>query len=54
MANIWIVEDDPKIGLLIEMTMQKDGHDTLRLADAAELECALKKEAALPSLRCWT
>ena len=26
MAAIWIVEDDPKIGLLIEMTVRKTGH----------------------------
>lgn len=46
MATIWIVEDDPKIGLLIEMTVKKAGHDTRRMLDAAELERALKKEDA--------
>lgn len=49
MAKIWIVEDDPKIGLLIEMTVKKAGHDALRMLDAVELELALKKEA-LPDL----
>lgn len=50
MANIWIVEDDPKIGLLIEMTVKKDGHDTLRLIDAEALEKALKAQARRPDL----
>ncbi|MBR1584411.1 MAG: response regulator transcription factor [Clostridia bacterium] len=50
MARIWIVEDDPKIGLLIEMTVQKAGHETLRFIDAAEMEHALKKEEKLPDL----
>ncbi|MDO4741188.1 MAG: response regulator transcription factor [Eubacteriales bacterium] len=49
MAKIWIVEDDPKIALLIEMTVRKAGHEALKLPDAAELERALKKEA-LPDL----
>ena len=49
MAKIWIVEDDPKIGLLIEMTAQKAGHETLRMLDAAILENNLKKEP-LPDL----
>lgn len=49
MARIWIVEDDPKIGLLIEMTAQKAGHETLRMLDAAQMEHALKKEP-LPDL----
>lgn len=49
MANIWIVEDDPKIGLLIEMTVKKDGHSALRMLDAVELERSLKKEP-LPDL----
>ena len=26
MARIWIVEDDPQIGLLIELTVKKAGH----------------------------
>lgn len=50
MAKIWIVEDDPKIGLLISMAMQKAGHETLHLLDAAELERALKREKRLPEL----
>jgi len=49
MARLWIVEDDPKISLLIEMTVKKAGHETLRLCDARELESALKKER-LPDL----
>ena len=49
MAKIWIVEDDPKIGLLIEMTVKKAGHDPLRMLDAAEMEQQLKKNA-LPDL----
>ncbi len=49
MANIWIVEDDPTIGLLIEMTVKKAGHTSLRMLDASELEHALKKQP-LPDL----
>lgn len=49
MAKIWIVEDDPKISLLIEITMGKAGHETLGIMDAAILEKALKKEP-LPDL----
>lgn len=49
MAKIWIVEDDPKIGLLIEMTVKKAGYDALRMLDAAELERTMKKEP-LPDL----
>ena len=41
MARIWIVEDDPQIGLLIEMTVKKAGHEARRLVDGAELERAL-------------
>jgi len=50
MACIWIVEDDPKIGLLIEMTVKKLGHDTLRLPDAEALEGALRDGRPLPDL----
>ena len=50
MSTIWIVEDDPNIGLLIEMTVKKQGHDTLRLPDAEALEKALQKGEALPDL----
>ncbi len=49
MAKIWIVEDDPTIGLLIEMTVNKAGHTAFRMLDAAELELAIKKEP-LPDL----
>ncbi|MBQ3425383.1 MAG: response regulator transcription factor [Clostridia bacterium] len=50
MAMIWIVEDDPKIGMLIEMTMVKAGHETLRLLDDTELDRALSKQNRLPDL----
>ena len=50
MAKIWIVEDDEKIGLLIEMTVRKLGHDTLRLTDAEALEKTLRSGRALPDL----
>ena len=50
MATIWIVEDDPQIGLLIEMTLKKAQHDTLHLLDDKELERAVKKQPALPDL----
>ena len=50
MASIWIVEDDPKIGLLIEMTVRKLGHDTLRLPDAEALDRRVREGAALPDL----
>ena len=44
MAAIWIVEDDPKIGLLIERTVRKTGHAAVRMPDAVALERALKKQ----------
>lgn len=44
MAKIWIVEDDPQIGLLIEMTVQKAGHAPTRMLDGAQLERALQKD----------
>ena len=50
MAKLWIVEDDEKIGLLIEMTVKKLGHDTLRLADADALERAVRAGEGLPDL----
>lgn len=43
MARIWVVEDDPKIALLIQMAMTKAGHETVHFLDAAEMEKALKK-----------
>ncbi len=43
MARIFIVEDDPQIGLLIEMTVKKAGHEAVRMADAAELERAIAR-----------
>ena len=50
MAKIWIVEDDEKIGLLIEMTVKNLGHDTLRLADADTLDRAVRAGKGLPDL----
>ena len=50
MAELWIVEDDEKIGLLIEMTVRKLGHDTLRLTDADALDRAVRSGRALPDL----
>ena len=44
MASIWIVEDDPQIGLLIEMTVKKAGHQARRMIDGAELERALQRD----------
>ncbi len=49
MAIIWIVEDDPKIALLIQMTMTKAGHQTAHMLDAAEMEKALRR-GELPDL----
>ena len=49
MARIVIVEDDPQIGLLIEMTVRKAGHEALRYADAAQMERAMETER-LPDL----
>lgn len=49
MARIWIVEDDPRIGLLIEMTVKKAGHEAWRMLDAVALERSLRKEP-LPDL----
>ena len=50
MAELWIVEDDEKIGLLIEMTVRKLGHDTRRLTDADALDRAVRSGRALPDL----
>lgn len=44
MARIWIVEDDPRIGLLIQTAMSKAGHQPRRLEDAEEMERALEEE----------
>ena len=44
MARIFIVEDDPQIGLLIEMTVRKAGHEPVRMLDAVALERALDKK----------
>ena len=49
MARIWIVEDDPKIALLIEMTVKKAGHEAVRFPDAEQMERAME-EARLPDL----
>ena len=46
---IWIVEDDPKIAMLIEMTVKKAGHETLRLPDAEALDRQLLR-GELPHL----
>ena len=46
---IWIVEDDPKIAMLIEMTVKKAGHETLRLPDAEALDRQLLR-GELPDL----
>ena len=50
MAKIWIVEDDPKIGLLIEMTVKKAEHVPRRLDDAVQLDEALDRGEELPDL----
>ena len=47
---IWIVEDDPSIGMLIEMTVKKQGHEAQRFVDAEALEKRLRAEKALPDL----
>lgn len=49
MARIWIVEDDPQIGLLIEMTVKKAGHEPMRMPDGVQLERAIDREP-LPDL----
>ena len=49
MSMIWILEDDEKIGRLIEMAMRKAGHEALRLLDDVQLDAARKKEP-LPAL----
>ena len=43
-GRIWIVEDDPKIGLLIEMAV-KSGHDAHRI-DAVKWKIPEEKTAA--------
>ncbi len=47
---IWIVEDDPKIAMLIEMTVKKAGHEALRLPDAGALDRQLLRGGDLPDL----
>ena len=49
MAHIWIVEDDPQIGMLIEMTVRKAGHETTRMPDGMQLEKAIGRDR-LPDL----
>ncbi len=49
MATIWIVEDNPKIALLIRMAMTKAGHEAVHHLDAAEMEKALRR-GELPDL----
>ncbi len=49
-AMIWIVEDDPAIGTLIEMTVKKAGYETRRLLDADRLETALQYDERKPDL----
>ncbi len=44
MARIFIVEDEERIGLLIEKTVTKAGHEAVVLRDARELETRLKTE----------
>ena len=44
MANIFIVEDEERIGLLIEKTVTKAGHNAVVLRDARELETRLKAQ----------
>ena len=39
MARIWIVEDDPQIGLLIELTVKKAGHEARRLVTRRSFSC---------------
>ena len=53
MSTIWIVENDAKIALLIEMTVRKLGHDTLRLSDAEALERERRKGTELPICCSW-
>lgn len=48
MASIWMVEDDARIGLLIETAVRKAGHEAERFEDAPGLEKALK--AGVPDL----
>lgn len=44
MACIFIVEDEERIGLLIEKTVTKAGHEAVVLRDARELEARLKAQ----------
>lgn len=44
MARIFIVEDEERIGLLIEKTVTKAGHEAVVLRDARELEARLKAQ----------
>ncbi|MBQ9031158.1 MAG: response regulator transcription factor [Parasporobacterium sp.] len=50
MSEIWIVEDDKSISLLIEMTVEKAGHKARRFSDAAVLDRALAQDEGLPDL----
>ena len=44
MPRIFIVEDEERIGLLIEKTVTKAGHEAVVLRDARELEARLKAQ----------
>ena len=50
MPVIWIVEDDPAIGRLIEMTVRKTGCETRRFEDARCLETGLHYDSRKPDL----
>ena len=50
MPVIWIVEDDPAIGRLIEMTVRKAGCETRRFEDARCLETGLQYDSRKPDL----
>lgn len=44
MARIFIVEDEERIGLLIQKTVEKAGHEAVMLRDARELDAQTKKQ----------
>ena len=62
MATILVVDDEPDIRLLIQMTLERDGHDTVMANDGAEALVAVHDarpdvvvlDVMMPEVDGWT